>query len=268
LHLGPSDLLFLSRTSKQLRAFLISKYCQPLWRHAFRQDPNLPSCPPDVAELHWFALLFEDGPCQVCNTNVQGALILRLQLRACSSCTKKNLVCLQTFSREYGDRLREILPLVLHILIDEVENFRCELGCTARKPHFWAPQIAEVAKFLHNYHQDIQAKKPGAQAYLDNYRNRRLMALKSGSSETQRWKIWRMIHLATASESAVRLNSERIEQLASRFVKLGYDSRDVDLATSRLLLKRKLTYKGINKYSYFESAKLKIRLAFLARQTS
>lgn len=36
-----------------------------LWKTVFKNNPTLPSCPSDLSEPHWAALLFGPGICEV-----------------------------------------------------------------------------------------------------------------------------------------------------------------------------------------------------------
>ena len=57
--LEPLDLLHLARTSKELRALLMSKGNSRLWKAARRNKPGLPDCPPHLSEPRYAASLFD-----------------------------------------------------------------------------------------------------------------------------------------------------------------------------------------------------------------
>ncbi|EJC98322.1 uncharacterized protein FOMMEDRAFT_171222 [Fomitiporia mediterranea MF3/22] len=89
-HLSPLDLLNMSRTSKQLRAFLTSKGSKSIWRVA-RDAVKLPECPSDISEVQFADLLFSKG-CSLCDSRRTIGLYFRLRMRLCSSCSDNNVV--------------------------------------------------------------------------------------------------------------------------------------------------------------------------------
>lgn len=66
--LGPMDLLSLTRTSKSLRAVLLSRSSISIWKQAFGNvnPPGLPECPPDLTEPQYAELVF-GKTCTVCS---------------------------------------------------------------------------------------------------------------------------------------------------------------------------------------------------------
>ena len=53
------DVLNLARTSKRLRAILLSKGNRQVWRIALHAVPLLPPCPKDMSEPLYTALVFD-----------------------------------------------------------------------------------------------------------------------------------------------------------------------------------------------------------------
>ncbi|RPD72985.1 hypothetical protein L226DRAFT_142501 [Lentinus tigrinus ALCF2SS1-7] len=84
-HLRPIDLLTLARTSKVLRAFLLAKRNQQVWRITLYAVPLLPPCPEDMSEPLYSALLF-DNHCWVCGDDEAHSVDYFLRLRLCSWC--------------------------------------------------------------------------------------------------------------------------------------------------------------------------------------
>ena len=64
-HLGPIDLLRMSRASKTLRSFLLSKSSKSVWAAA-EAALGLPACPSDLSNPNYASLLFESF-CTVSN---------------------------------------------------------------------------------------------------------------------------------------------------------------------------------------------------------
>ncbi|KDR84321.1 hypothetical protein GALMADRAFT_87235 [Galerina marginata CBS 339.88] len=76
-HLEPLDLLYLARTTKNLRKSLMTRWSAPLWKTARSNVPGpqpssnkpcMPDCPPDLSEPQYADLLFEDD-CNFCGVN-------------------------------------------------------------------------------------------------------------------------------------------------------------------------------------------------------
>lgn len=63
-YLTPKDLLSLARTTKSLRAFLMSRNSRLFWKTARRNMEDLPPCPADLSEPAYANLLF-DSHCHV-----------------------------------------------------------------------------------------------------------------------------------------------------------------------------------------------------------
>ena len=59
-HLDPIDLLQLSRASKDLRAFVLSRKSRPLWSTVFGNIvPQMPACPEHISEPRYAHVVFE-----------------------------------------------------------------------------------------------------------------------------------------------------------------------------------------------------------------
>jgi hypothetical protein len=66
----PLDLLYLSRTNKALREFLLDRTSVSIWRGSLELvEGSPPQCPPYTNEVQWTRLLFEEV-CHVCSVNV------------------------------------------------------------------------------------------------------------------------------------------------------------------------------------------------------
>ncbi|KAG7090331.1 hypothetical protein E1B28_009450 [Marasmius oreades] len=59
-YLGPRDILYLSRTTKAFRAFLMTSSSLPVWRTARENISDLPPLPTDLNEPQYASLLFDN----------------------------------------------------------------------------------------------------------------------------------------------------------------------------------------------------------------
>ena len=64
-HLHPKDILNLSRASKDLRTFFLSRNSMSIWKVALANLPDLPPCPDDLSEPAYVNLMFS-LQCHVC----------------------------------------------------------------------------------------------------------------------------------------------------------------------------------------------------------
>ncbi|KAF8956401.1 hypothetical protein BDZ97DRAFT_1925500 [Flammula alnicola] len=91
-YIEPIDLLHLTRVSKEFRTLFMSRNSLSIWRRVLRQVEELPKCPQDLTEPQYASLLFEKF-CMAClGTRGKIKVQLKLRLRLCTSCLKKNMV--------------------------------------------------------------------------------------------------------------------------------------------------------------------------------
>ncbi|TFK94523.1 hypothetical protein K466DRAFT_657712 [Polyporus arcularius HHB13444] len=90
LHLHPLALLQFSRTNRSLRASLLSSNSRRIWRATLRSVPGLPSCPEDMSEPAYVALVF-DRYCMSCGTDGAFCADYALRVRFCGPCFDRNV---------------------------------------------------------------------------------------------------------------------------------------------------------------------------------
>ncbi|RDB19806.1 hypothetical protein Hypma_012991 [Hypsizygus marmoreus] len=83
-HLGPADILYLSRTSKDLRSLLMRKPAEFIWKLA-HANVGLPDCPPDLNEPQFAKLLF-DPHCDYCGGSSAQTIVWASHTRVCKEC--------------------------------------------------------------------------------------------------------------------------------------------------------------------------------------
>nr|GAT50133.1 predicted protein [Mycena chlorophos] len=86
-HLEPLDTLNLSRTTKTLRAHLMTRSSRFIWTAALRNDPDLPPLPDDLSEPAYVNLAFSRH-CHVCLALTEFTL-WAFRLRLCGPCLEK-----------------------------------------------------------------------------------------------------------------------------------------------------------------------------------
>ncbi|KDR86106.1 hypothetical protein GALMADRAFT_235341 [Galerina marginata CBS 339.88] len=86
-HLHPSELLHLSRTTKDMRSLVLHRSASYIWRAVLSNVPALPVCPEDVSLPVWASLIF-DSFCQSCLAPNVRTVNFRLRVRYCNRCMK------------------------------------------------------------------------------------------------------------------------------------------------------------------------------------
>ncbi|KAF8164095.1 hypothetical protein BJ912DRAFT_273453 [Pholiota molesta] len=100
--LEPLDLLNIGRTTKALRAILMSRSSTSVWMSARSNVFGLPDCPDDLSEPQYAALMFVKG-CTFCQRNIPGIQIFwYARVRCCTKCAKLNFT--PASRRPSGDR--------------------------------------------------------------------------------------------------------------------------------------------------------------------
>ncbi|KAJ3784353.1 hypothetical protein GGU10DRAFT_30471 [Lentinula aff. detonsa] len=89
-YLEPLDILRLSRTSKDLRAFLMIRSNAIVWRTARSNVPDLPPLPFDLSEPQYANLAF-DSYCHICMRKPCEAIIWQCRVRCCNKCFSSTL---------------------------------------------------------------------------------------------------------------------------------------------------------------------------------
>ncbi|TEB31414.1 hypothetical protein FA13DRAFT_1709803 [Coprinellus micaceus] len=115
-YLTPVDLLHLSRTTRELRGFLMSASSAVFWKQARQNDEHLPPCPPDLSEPAYAHLLFSDL-CHKCLSS-EGNVLLHLEARTqlCEPCTLEEFKRWQELPEEVDSALVELVPDTMHQL--------------------------------------------------------------------------------------------------------------------------------------------------------
>ncbi|KAI0634989.1 hypothetical protein C8Q77DRAFT_1156349 [Trametes polyzona] len=101
-HLHLVDILQLARTSKELRAILLSPACRHLWVAARRNiAPPLPECPSYMTENRYARLVFE-RVCDACGVGRSVNVDYAIPARFCGACWKANVRNGGKLAREAG----------------------------------------------------------------------------------------------------------------------------------------------------------------------
>ncbi|KJA22478.1 hypothetical protein HYPSUDRAFT_139140 [Hypholoma sublateritium FD-334 SS-4] len=86
-HLKPLDLVHMARTTKELRALLMSRSSISVWRTARSSIPGLPDCPNDLSEPRYATLAFGKS-CSVGLISISNSVGMCIYISLSSSATE------------------------------------------------------------------------------------------------------------------------------------------------------------------------------------
>ncbi|KAK7449719.1 hypothetical protein VKT23_013194 [Stygiomarasmius scandens] len=115
LYLEPLDILRLSRTSRDLRDLLTSRSSEYIWRTARLNVEGLPPLPPDLNEMQYANLAF-DNFCHACGHHPCDNILWDCRLRSC-------LKCVSTLLDDSNEILVEYPTVHFSVLQSLVPNF-------------------------------------------------------------------------------------------------------------------------------------------------
>ncbi|KAG9086320.1 hypothetical protein FRC06_003155, partial [Ceratobasidium sp. 370] len=90
-HLGPGELVTLTRSNKLFRSILLRRSAAHIWQHAQKNVPGLPPCPSGMCEPQYAALLFSKY-CTLCGGHATAKPDPYLWARLCASCLESKLI--------------------------------------------------------------------------------------------------------------------------------------------------------------------------------
>jgi len=127
-YLRPSDLLELSRLSKQFRSIFASRSALFIWRAAFR-DREI-KCPSYLSELQLTSFIHDDC-CMSCGRTVRCDLFHLLYLRLCKSCQTVNLISIHDLMIRH--RSSKAHELIVSMPNSKLQCFRPEAELLLQK---------------------------------------------------------------------------------------------------------------------------------------
>ncbi|KAK1230603.1 hypothetical protein PQX77_006298 [Marasmius sp. AFHP31] len=191
-HLSPSDLLQLTRTSKNLRELLLERSATTIWKTSFKRVTDIP-CPTDVSYPAWASLMY-DKECHICSAPNIRTYSYHLRIRLCGKCVKKHLTEEYDWpqDKETRELIEECIPCAIWgrtdrnvCLAKTIKSFLEDLRKHARQGQKAAfvermkeqlrPRV-ENAELWHKWSEGLFDER---QKELDNTRSKRGEALKN-----------------------------------------------------------------------------------------
>ncbi|KDQ15360.1 hypothetical protein BOTBODRAFT_173854 [Botryobasidium botryosum FD-172 SS1] len=228
-HVGPADLLSLSRASKALRHILMSRKSIGLWKGAVK-NAGAPECPADLSEPAWAHLIFGGSRCQSCGTKGVIKVDFYLKRRLCAWCKKRELINSVKFEKQCPDfdpTIMELVPYTITITGGWAHDYISE------SKSFLRDDIYEMSQMLGAYQSDVHMHKPGAEKALEDFkaaRMERVAAIATSARELENWFDRADYERLNAARQA---KQERKDAIIARFVELGYHHDDAKHAVDR-----------------------------------
>ncbi|KDQ15359.1 hypothetical protein BOTBODRAFT_290130 [Botryobasidium botryosum FD-172 SS1] len=226
-HVGPAELISLSRANKPFRRILMSKRSMKLWQDAI-EDAGVPECPTDLSEPAWANLIFGGLQCQSCGIKGVAKIDFYLRRRLCNSCKKRSLL----YSVKFKSRFPDFDPTIME-LIPYTNTGGWAHGHASNSKFFWISDIYEMSQMLGVYQSDVHMRKPGAKKALDDFQASRMEHVAAIIISAHRFVTW---HNDAGNErigTARQAKQERKDAIIARFVGLGYHRDDAKQVVDR-----------------------------------
>ncbi|KAI1789087.1 hypothetical protein LXA43DRAFT_1096656 [Ganoderma leucocontextum] len=160
-HLHPLDMLNLARTSKSFRSVLLAKSSRSAWIASLTSVDTLPSCPHNMSEPLYAALLF-DHHCFLCGAERAKWVDYAIRLRLCKACYKANIRKGSTIvGKDVVDLFRTLplFPCETGSDDEQAQTFALPENRTAAKKYYIAHVNAVIDKYTSLEQQDREAAK-------------------------------------------------------------------------------------------------------------
>ncbi|KAJ7742709.1 hypothetical protein DFH07DRAFT_925504 [Mycena maculata] len=220
-HLGPKDLILLSRTNHAFRQHLLSTAANSVWKKS-RQSMDGPDCPEDLSEQRWAHLLYGEAKCQTCGAKNVQRVDFGLRRRACTRCLKANLVVKSSFKKHFPHLDDTMLALIPHTNIGGFAH-----GHASNSNFYWKHDIEQMAELLAVYERDINMRIIGARQKLEDFTAERTALVSAVEEHAQLCGDWSNLLAARRREEEALKVKRRFAAIEAKFIDLGYTAADV-----------------------------------------
>ncbi|TFK42253.1 hypothetical protein BDQ12DRAFT_677886 [Crucibulum laeve] len=205
-HLLPTDILNLSRTTKDFRRVLLHRSATSIWKSAVTNVPNFPECPEDMSLPAWISLAY-DCHCHNCLTSGVRNVDWMLRIRLCAKCAK---VCL--LSEQMFDSKSQKERTILHCVPFSDWNKSGVQYCIQESEELFTKQLSSLKK--------------GRTAFVENKR----AEMKARQDHAKTCAAWYSLQQDLRSTELNNLRVKRREAIIAKLELLGYKD---DLAYSK-----------------------------------
>ncbi|TRM61396.1 hypothetical protein BD626DRAFT_631920 [Schizophyllum amplum] len=208
--LQPMDLLHLSRTTKSLRAILLSRSATYAWKRSFSAVVMAPPIPDDISIPRLASLMFENY-CKYCSTRTSN-VCWECRVRICRSCVDE-------FFAEVPSTLLINAPKSIYkTLVSVLPNALTFGGGGSRVKHLRYPK-----ETLHRYHDEYRAlsenENPDAlQQWIDEKKDH----LKKLTEHARKCRMWQYYQEVRRQEELEELRQQRKDAILEKLTELGW----------------------------------------------
>ncbi|KAL5512696.1 hypothetical protein ACEPAG_2962 [Sanghuangporus baumii] len=221
-YLTPVDLLQLSRTSRSLREFILSKSSRAIWVTCFAAT-GIPACPPDMSEPQYANLYFEKE-CHACSYPRVDRLTFHLRIRLChgvQSSVVQGKVLVEQHFKEDMSQMFEIYSLLPWNNLDVYdENSFKTISSRIQNRYFLKYDFIEVVKAYLQTEPDSEERKSFVKKRHEVVRN-----IAESVREVASWQQQRHNDRFRADHE---LSRKRNEQIREKLHDLGYSYEEID----------------------------------------
>ncbi|RPD57570.1 hypothetical protein L226DRAFT_610613 [Lentinus tigrinus ALCF2SS1-7] len=214
----PRDLLNLARTSKEFRAFLMSRQSEPFWKAARRRVEGLPECPPFLSEPAYANLVFFPY-CHSCLKPKVKPVMWEFLVRYCPKC-KNDLVADHASSWPFIDNVER--GSGFKDFVNVHQNFSTR-NSSYREPHYHWP---EMEQFRIKYDRGFTSK-----AARDEWIVRACEDVKTRKKFADNMRHWVTRQELNRYDELDKLRNARLEAVKQRLSDEGW-GHDLDLMFS------------------------------------
>ncbi|KAL5501359.1 hypothetical protein ACEPAH_8619 [Sanghuangporus vaninii] len=227
--LTPLDLLRLSRTSRTLRDFFLSRSSRAIWIASIMAI-GMPPCPSDMSEPQYANLYFEKE-CHACDARIETRMDFH-HIRLCKGCSDVNFVQGKKLVKENFDlkigQMYEIYTLLpwKNMRHTDISDRHAKITPGIENHHFLKYDFLEVVKayletrpnsnerktFVERRHQLIRETVPVKELFLN----------------LKKIKNWQRKRSFDRQESEYQACSRRQAQIREKLCSLGYSNDDID----------------------------------------
>ncbi|KAF9267013.1 hypothetical protein L218DRAFT_955489 [Marasmius fiardii PR-910] len=214
IYLEPQDILNLSRTSKELREYLLKHSSSPIWRKARENCSDLPPLPCDLNEPQYASLLF-DNFCYSCLRSPCDNIIWECRVRCHKGCMNELFLA----QDEYED-LHQDVDLSDICTVTRVTP--CYNG-TLQKGYYddyWPVPIVE--RLLSQY-KEIRSDKSA----VKDWTSQRRQDLESIREHAEQCRIWEKNRRGKHQTEQQTLRNKRRKEIIKRLSALGWGPKEL-----------------------------------------
>ncbi|KAI0061322.1 hypothetical protein BV25DRAFT_1826808 [Artomyces pyxidatus] len=215
-NLTPGDLVNLTRTSKNLRAVLMSRKSISVWRAARAQVPGLevPEPPEDMSEPAWAQLLYGGAVCSECGAKNIHKIDFALRRRLCTKCMKQCLV----YASSFRNKCPGLDPSVMEYL-PYTNTGGWAHGHASSSRFYMKSDLLAMGKKLAELAQDKKAMK--------EFRKERILLVDAIMQDCAGYTKWATEAANLRSSTVADLKKKRYDDVVQRLLNAGYEKVDI-----------------------------------------